>query len=92
MKIEFTGKYTNAYTSLVRDDETMRVKILERVTWFRRNTNDTRLANHPLHKKMKGYWAFSVNDDMRIVYEWVGKTTVRFLAIGRHETVYAKSS
>jgi len=39
---------------------------------------------------MKGKWAFSVTDDIRIVYEWLGKTTVRFLAIGRHSKVYKK--
>ncbi len=92
MKIEFSGEYTSMYAALVADDDAMRARILEHVIWFRRNTDDTRLANHPLHKKMKGYWAFSVTDDIRIVYRWMGKTTVRFLAIGRHETVYKKSS
>jgi len=37
---------------------------------------------------MKGKFAFSITDDIRIVYEWLGKSTVRFLAIGEHEKVY----
>lgn len=61
-----------------------------RVHWFRNNPNDTRLRNHKLHKDLKGKWAFSVTGEIRIVYEWIGKTTVRFLAIGTHQDVYIK--
>lgn len=92
MKIKLTGEYHVMYTSLVADDDAMRARILEAVIRFRNNPDDTRLANHPLHKKMEGKWAFSVTDDTRIVYEWVGKTTVRFLAIGTHASVYPQTS
>ena len=60
----------------------------QRVQWFRKNPNDTRLDNHDLKKKMKGQWAFSITSDVRIVYEWMGKNWVRFLAIGGHIKVY----
>lgn len=59
---------------------------------FRNNPVDTRLRNHQLHRTLFGQWAFSVTGDIRIVYEWMSKTTVRFVAIGRHEVVYKKSS
>lgn len=92
MKIKFTGEYHVRYATLVADDDAMRAKILEAVIRFRNNPDDTRLANHPLHKKMEGKWAFSVTSDIRIVYEWLGKALVRFLAIGSHTSVYPKSS
>jgi mRNA-degrading endonuclease YafQ of YafQ-DinJ toxin-antitoxin module len=57
-----------------------------------RNPDDTRLDRHPLTKKMGGKWAFSITDDIRIVYEWLGKNTVRFLAIGKHRKVYFRKS
>lgn len=71
---------------------TIKLTVDGRTRLFEKNHTDTRLQNHPLHKRLEGKWAFSVNEDIRIVYEWIGKTTVRFLAIGRHETVYKKSS
>ena len=40
---------------------------------------------------MKGKFAFSITNDIRIIYEWLGKNTVRFLAIGGHKKVYTQS-
>ena len=37
-------------------------------------------------------WAFSITDDIRIVYEWLNKNTVRFLAIGGHNRVYKRKA
>ncbi len=55
-----------------------------------KNPNDTRLDNHQLTKRMEGKWAFSITDDIRIVYEWLGKNTARFLAIGGHSKIYSQ--
>lgn len=60
------------------------------IKWFNNNPDDTRLANHELHKHMSGKWAFSITDDIRIIYKWLGKNEVRFLAIGGHPKVYKK--
>ena len=63
-----------------------------KIKWFKRNPDDTRLLNHALRKRLKGKWAFSITDDIRIIYEWIGKNTVRFLAIGAHKKVYPGSA
>ncbi|MBI2086543.1 hypothetical protein HYT74_04330 [Candidatus Daviesbacteria bacterium] len=57
-----------------------------------KNPQDTRLKNHSLTGRMIGKWAFSITGDIRIVYEWLGKTAVRFLAIGGHKKVYRRKS
>ena len=67
-----------------------RIKYKKRIRWFKKNPHDTRLDNHLLTKKMIGKWAFSITDDIRIVYEWTNQTTVRFLAIGSHNKVYPR--
>ncbi|MEK7141783.1 MAG: hypothetical protein AAB800_04575 [Patescibacteria group bacterium] len=90
--INRTGDYEKMLEDLADEDEEMLERVRARVKIFRKNPKDTRIDNHPLHKRMEERWAFSVNDDIRIVYEWVGKTTVRLLAIGTHEAVYKKSS
>lgn len=80
------------HTVLVADHHVMRATIMERIALFRKNPDDTRLANHALHGRMDEKWAFSITDDIRIVYTWIGNTTVRFLAIGTHEEVYGKKA
>ena len=92
VNIHRNGDYEQMLEELSDMDEGTLELVRAHVKLFRKNPEDTRLDNHPLHKRMKGKWAFSVDRDIRIVYEWVGKTTVRFVAIGRHQAVYKKSS
>lgn len=73
---------------IVLVDPSLEKEVEKRTEWFRKNPQDTRLDNHNLTKRMEGKWAFSITDDIRIVYEWTNKTTVRFLAIGPHSKVY----
>lgn len=70
------------------EDQELAELIAYRINLFRYNPDDTRLDNHLLTKRMEGKWAFSITGDIRIVYEWIGKRDVRFLAIGTHTEVY----
>ncbi len=87
-------KYTTEYYQSRKNLETLTPdieKIISKHTrWFQHNPQDERLHDHELHGKMRGRRAFSITDDIRIVYVRIGKHTVRFLAIGRHREVYKK--
>lgn len=89
-KIDFSGKFQKMYEDLVNKESDLKQVIFKKIELFRKNPNDTRLENHELTKRMAGKYAFSIDDDIRIVYEWIGKSTVRFLAIGRHSKAYSK--
>lgn len=88
--IKLAGSFDNDYQDLQKQDPNIKTIVDQKVIWFSRNPDDTRLENHPLKKPMTGKWAFSITDDIRIVYKWVSKTTVRFLSIGPHVKVYKK--
>lgn len=90
IKIINTGDFDLMYRQLVQEDPSIADQVFEVVEYFKKNPGDTRLANHALTKKMAGSRAFSITDDIRIIYEWVGKTIVRFLAIGGHGKVYKR--
>lgn len=92
IKIRRRRDFSEMLNELTSQDESLEQVIGERIKWFQGNPQDTRLDNHPLIKKMAGKWAFSITDDIRIVYEWLGKTTVRFLAIGGHKRVYKRKT
>lgn len=93
-KIIKNGDFEEMYAEVCEEDVLLESEIQQRIRWFKQNPDDTRLDNHKLtkSKKMIGKWAFSITDDIRIVYEWVGKTTVRFLAIGGHKRVYKRKA
>ncbi|MBI2596376.1 type II toxin-antitoxin system mRNA interferase toxin, RelE/StbE family [Candidatus Daviesbacteria bacterium] len=88
VKIKYARDYVPFLKTLLKESPGLEAVINEKVRLFERNPDDTRLHNHPLRKKMKGLWAFSINDDVRIVYKIAGKNTVSFLAIGGHIKVY----
>jgi len=79
-----------SYKKFSREHKSLLVEVNRKVKWFRKNPQDTRLKNHALRKRMRGKFAFWITSDIRIVYEWSGKNTVRFLAIGGHKEVYLK--
>jgi mRNA-degrading endonuclease YafQ of YafQ-DinJ toxin-antitoxin module len=91
MKILLSGQYNRMYRDLCAKNSEIVETIIEKVILFRKNYKDTRLLTHPLHKHLKGKYAFSVTNNHRIIFEWVGKSTARFLAIGTHKEVYKKT-
>lgn len=73
---------------LIKTNPSIQPLIMRKIKLIQLNPNDTRLNNHPLRKRLKGKWAFSITDDIRIIYKWYGKNSVSFLAIGGHSEVY----
>lgn len=90
VKIEKTGKYNQLFNELCFVNPELKTEVDQKVRWFQNNPQDTRLRNHQLAGRLSGKWAFSVTGDIRIVYEWTGKNTARFLAIGVHQKVYKR--
>jgi addiction module RelE/StbE family toxin len=90
VKVKLSGKFNANYKELISSDSELESAIWDRITIFHSKSSDTLLRNHKLKGKLKGKWAFSITDDIRIVYEWKSRNVVRFLAIGGHEKVYRK--
>lgn len=90
VNVKFTGTYYLGLQQLLVTQPQLKHKIEKAVVSFKRNPVDSRSMNHALRRKLEGKWAFCVTDDIRIVYEWLGKNTARFLTIGGHKNVYKK--
>jgi mRNA-degrading endonuclease YafQ of YafQ-DinJ toxin-antitoxin module len=88
IQITYSSNYYKTRTKLLTALPFLGEHVNSRIEYFRKNPEDTRLFNHALHKGLDGKWAFSITDDIRIVYEWTSNNTVRFLSIGGHTAVY----
>ena len=51
---------------------------------FRKDPFDSRLKTHKLTGKLKEFWAFSIDYEHRIIFEFVNKQTVWFHTVGTH--------
>ena len=72
------------------EDEKAFLLAQTQIARLRKSPKDTRLEVHPLRRRLKGKWSFRVTDDVRVVFERLGKNTIRLLAIGGHQKVYSK--
>lgn len=84
MEIRLTSKFKKAYKRLPKS---IKEKAKEKEKIFRKNPFDPRLESHTLQGKYKDYWAFSINNSWRIMFQFLDttKTKVAFINIGTHE-------
>ena len=88
MKINLTHKYLTMLKEMIQDDPHIVVEVERAILLFNKNVSDSRLDVHPLRGKLKGKYSFSVTSDIRIIFTYIGKNHIRFLAVGPHQVVY----
>lgn len=81
MEIFYTSRFKREAKKLAK---TLRPVVEERILWFQKNPFDSRLHTHKLTGGLRGFCAFSINMNIRIVFEFDGKQKVVFHTIGDH--------
>ena len=54
---------------------------------FAADPQDLLLRTHKLKGELADYWAFSIDDDLRVVFRWEGDEAF-FVNLGSHDVVY----
>jgi len=54
---------------------------------FAADAKDPLLRTHKLTGDLDGYWAFSVDDDLRVLFRWAGDEAF-LVNLGSHDQVY----
>ena len=54
---------------------------------FAVDPQDPLLRTHKLKGELADYWAFSVDDDLRVLFRWVGEEAF-LVNLGSHDEVY----
>ena len=54
---------------------------------FAKDPRDPLLRTHKLEGKLEVYWAFSVDRDIRVLFQWDSDDAVLY-NVGRHDQVY----
>ncbi len=89
MNIHFTKSFKKAYIKRIQQQKNVVNKFEERYDLFAKNPSHETLDDHGLSGKMRGYRAFSVTGDVRVVY-YVSNEIAYFIDIGTHNQVYGK--
>jgi len=84
MRVRASTRFLRRVKKLRQPQSTMLRAALRR---FAADPRDPLLRTHKLKGELAGYWAFSVDDDLRVLFRWDGK--IAFLVnIGTHDEVY----
>ena len=87
MNIEVHPHFRKNYRKRIFTNSKLVDKVKERIALFSNNPKSPLLKDHQLTGDMKGYRAFSVTGDIRIVY-FREDDTVWLFDIGTHNQVY----
>ena len=90
MTIEYHRQFKKNYTKRIRPYPTLNKRTQTRVKLFISDRSNPLLKDHPLSGDMKGYRAFSITGDVRVVYRISTDqtNTILFYDIGTHNQVY----
>ena len=80
--------FKRSYRKRIKDDPHLKKKFWEKMEIFLENPFFPRLRTHKLSGKLAGQWAFSIDDDCRVVFEFIGEDRVLLIDVGSHDEVY----
>ena len=80
--------FKRAYRKRVKDNPRLRAKFWERLGEFLEEPFSAPLRTHKLSGKLAGQWAFSIDDNYRVLFEFIGKDSVLLIDVGTHDEVY----
>ena len=88
IKAAWDQGFKRSYKKIVKNNSRLKKKFWGKMESFQENPFFPPLRTHKLSGKLAGQWAFSVDDDCRIVFEFVGEYQVLLIDVGSHDEVY----
>ena len=81
MKILYSSRFTRRYKKL---PASVKLSAERKEIVFRKDWKNPILSTHKLKGRLAGFWAFSINDRYRIIFEFIDENTVIFHTVGDH--------
>jgi addiction module RelE/StbE family toxin len=77
--------YSSYFKKSLRKYSSYKVQIIKKLKKFIENPFDPSLKTHKLTGKLSSYWSFSIDYNLRIIFEFIDKESVGLIDIGTHE-------
>ena len=86
MKILYSSKFASKYKKLSPE---VKLVMRKKQELFFKNPFDPKLKTHKLTGKLKYFWAFSIDNKHRIIFEFLGENVIQLHSVGTHD-IYKK--
>jgi addiction module RelE/StbE family toxin len=87
-EVAFSSSFKRAFKKRIASRKELEAKFWRRVEIFTRDPPDARLRTHKLSGELRDFWSFSVEHDVRVVFQFPAKNRALFTDIGTHGEVY----
>jgi YafQ family addiction module toxin component len=88
VKISFSKSFEKFFKKKIRKNSELEKKFWSKVEIFIQNPFNPILKTHKLSGKLKDYWSFSIDFDLRVVFIMDDNENAIFVDIGSHKEVY----
>lgn len=85
--IKYSSKFKSMYKQYIGREDLLVQEFLLAVEIFFNSRESAYINDHDLEENLEGFRAFSVNDDIRVIYRETEDSFV-FLRVGPHNVVY----
>ncbi|MHB1688283.1 MAG: type II toxin-antitoxin system RelE/ParE family toxin [Ignavibacteriaceae bacterium] len=91
--LNWSSSYKKAFKKLIKNDPTLKNKILTTMGLLQQDPFIPKLKTHKLKGILEGNWACSVDYDLRIVFDFIknqitDETEILLINVGTHDEVY----
>lgn len=88
ISISYSKHFIKVFKERIRKNKGLVDLYFQEVELFTIDPLHPSLKTHKLTGALQGYWSFSINHDIRVVFYFSSKEKVVFADIGTHEEVY----
>ncbi len=88
IKIAFSSSFKLAFKRRIAESSEREERFRTKLEVFKDNPFEANLKTHKLSGKLKDYWSFSVEYDLRIIFYFAEEEKVVFVDVGSHKEVY----
>jgi addiction module RelE/StbE family toxin len=81
--------YSSHFKKSLRKYASYKGRIIKKIKKFLKNPFDSSLKTHKLSGSLSSYWSFSIDYNLRIIFEFINDKSVGLIDIGTHE-IYKK--
>jgi len=88
IKVAYSSSFKRSYRRKVTTDSDRELRFRSKLKLFMNDPFDKALRTHKLSGKLKDYWSFSIEYDLRIIFYFEDPETAVFVDLGTHKEVY----
>ncbi len=88
IKVLYDPSFKRAYKKRIVAGSEREARFRSKLGVFMSDPFDSALKTHKLSGQLKGYWSFSIEYDLRVIFYFEDAETAVFVDLGTHKEVY----